>query len=178
MIPSEKSKSAAFYLTAAVISMLCCAQTTHCLWLKKTVRRLEEEPTKAPVEVTETPKGRIVFGRVFEREAAGKSQDVDGAGHTNAGDDRFYQADQPGRRTSSWALSEWNLVVPMLFSLFVFFLFLNCPADQKDTNAMPLPGWREKHGEICFPTSSVPGITWSSEQWDQGPLMLTLNKVN
>lgn len=101
MIPSEKRKSAAFYLTAAVISMFCFAQTTHCLWLKKTVRQGEQEPNKAAAQTTETQKGRIVFGRVFEREAAVKSQGVDGAEHLNAGVDKTYQADQPGRRTSS-----------------------------------------------------------------------------
>lgn len=126
MIPSEKRKSAAFYLTAAVISMFCFAQTTHCLWLKKTVRQGEQEPNKAAVQTTETQKGRIVFGRVFERDAAVKSQGVDGAEHLNAGVDKPYQADQPGRRTPSWALSEWNLVECCFFVCFVSFTELSC----------------------------------------------------
>lgn len=102
MTPKEKRISAAFHLTAAVISMFCFAQTTHCLWLKKTVRQGEQGPNKAAVQTLETQKGRIVFGRVFEREAAGTSQGVDGAEHLNVWDDKTYhQADQPGRSASS-----------------------------------------------------------------------------
>lgn len=92
--------SAAIYLIAAVLFMFCFAQPTHCLWLKKTAKR--GEPKEAVAQTTETQKGRIVFGRVVERDAAGavKSKDVDGAEHSHVGDDTTYQADQSGRRTS------------------------------------------------------------------------------
>lgn len=101
MMTFEKRKSAALYLTAAVISMCCFAKTTHCLWLKKTVRRGGPDPDQEAVQNTEAQKGRIVFGRVFEREDAVTSQGVDGAVHSSPGDAAAYQADQPGRGTSS-----------------------------------------------------------------------------
>lgn len=98
----QKRNSAAIFLIAAVIFIFWSAQPSHCLWLKKTAKRSGQEPKEAVVQTTETQKGRIVFGRVSDRDGAGavKSQDVDGAGHSHAGDDTTYQADQSGRRTS------------------------------------------------------------------------------
>lgn len=86
------------YLIAAVIFMVCFARPSHCLWLKKTVRRGGPEPREAVVQRTETQKGRIVFGRVFERDAAAAG---DRAEYSHAGDETTYQGDEPGRRKSS-----------------------------------------------------------------------------
>lgn len=103
MLAIVKKNSAAIYSIAAVMFMFCFAQPSHCLWLKKMVRRGGQEPKEAVVQTTETREGRIVFGSVLGRDAAGsaKSQDVGGAALSHAEDDTIYQADQPGRRASS-----------------------------------------------------------------------------
>lgn len=100
MVPTGKRKSAAFYLTAAVILTSYFAQTSDCVWLKIAGRRggRKEANGSRTLAVQE---GKIVFGRVFEKGSGLESQVLDGTKKSSSNasleDDANYQADFPGK---------------------------------------------------------------------------------